>query len=94
MLIGSYQSFAWLFVVRLTFAARSAISIQKATACGNKNRAVRKNQNRTGVFWVQTKLFFRVASNSRRRGHDTSVVSQRSKQAPKPQRKAVSGSIA
>jgi hypothetical protein len=66
------------------------ISIQSAIVLGNKNRVVRKNQKRQGVF-LESKPHSSsgVGSNSRRRGHDTSAAIHNKRHAPNPQRKAV-----
>ena len=66
------------------------ISIQSAIVLGNKNRVVRKNQKRQGVF-LESKPHSScgVGSNSRRRGHDTSAAIHNKRHAPNPQRKAI-----
>ena len=63
------------------------ISIQNATALGNKNRAVLNSQKRQGVFSGSRPISSSgVASDSRRRGHDTScsaLVTSKTSNAPK-----------
>ena len=56
----SLGSFAWLFVVRLTFAVRSGhIDPKGDRVWEQKPGGTQEPESNRGLFWVQTKLFFR-----------------------------------